>query len=63
MNDLSGMVGKSVMNNLNIWMMHNQMKVEHFQFWRLHSIEFRINSISKKVSQIEKAVNKHLEKS
>ena len=43
-----------------IWMIHKQMKVEHFQFWILNSIEYRINDISKKVIKIEKAVNKHL---
>lgn len=36
-----------------IWMMHRQMKVEHFQFWILNSIEFRLNDISKAIRRIE----------
>ncbi len=35
-----------------IWMMYKQMKVEHFQFWILHSIEFRLNDLSKQVRHI-----------
>lgn len=37
-----------------IWMIHKQTKVEHFQFWILNSIEFRLNDISKRVKKIEK---------
>ena len=36
-----------------IWMIHLEMKVEHFQFWILNSIEFRLNDISKRMRQIE----------
>ena len=36
-----------------IWMIHRSMKVEHFQFWILNSIEFRLNDISKRMRQIE----------
>lgn len=36
-----------------IWMVHNQMKVNHFQFWILNSIEFRLNAIAKKMKDIE----------
>jgi hypothetical protein len=35
-----------------IWMMHKQTKVEHFQFWILNSIEFRLNDISKEIRQL-----------
>jgi hypothetical protein len=35
-------------------MMHKQIKVEHFQFWILNSIEFRLNDVSKRMSKIEK---------
>jgi len=41
-----------------IWMIHKQTKVEHFQFWILNSIEFRLNAISKKLSQMDKKVPK-----
>ena len=37
-----------------IWMMHKQTKVEHFQFWILNSIEFRLNDLSKKIENIRK---------
>jgi hypothetical protein len=41
-----------------IWMIHKQMKVEHFQFWILNSIEYRINDISKKLTKIETGLQK-----
>ncbi len=37
-----------------IWMIHKQTRVEHFQFWILNSIEFRLNEVSKQMRQIEK---------
>ena len=37
-----------------IWMIHKQAKVEHFQFWILNAIEFRLNEISKKVNELSK---------
>jgi hypothetical protein len=37
-----------------IWMIHRSMKVEHFQFWILNSIEFRLNDISRKIQGMEK---------
>lgn len=36
-----------------IWMIHSQTRVEHFQFWVLSSIEFRVNEIAKSVRQIQ----------
>ncbi|MBD3343670.1 MAG: hypothetical protein GF401_01255 [Chitinivibrionales bacterium] len=36
-----------------IWMMHKQAKVEHFQFWILNSIEFRLTDISRRIQKIE----------
>ncbi len=36
-----------------IWMIHKQTKIEHFQFWILNSIEFRLNAISKKLNKME----------
>ncbi len=38
-----------------IWMIHKQAKVEHFQFWILNSIEFRLNEIAKRLMNIEKS--------
>ena len=37
-----------------IWMVHKQAKLEHFQFWILNSIEYRLNDISKHIRNIEK---------
>ena len=34
-------------------MIHEQQKVNHFQFWILTSLEYRINEIYKKVSVLE----------
>lgn len=40
-----------------IWMMHKQAKVEHFQFWILNSIEFRLNDIAKRMRNIEQDID------
>ena len=37
---------------------HIQTKVNHFQFWILNSLEFRLNDISKKLNIIEKSTRK-----
>ena len=42
-----------------IWMMHKATKVEHFQFWILNSIEFRLNDVAKQVRNLEKTIEKH----
>ncbi|MBT8046160.1 MAG: hypothetical protein KJN67_03235 [Pontiella sp.] len=41
-----------------IWMMHKSTKVEHFQFWILNSIEFRLNDVAKQLRNLEKTVTK-----
>ena len=37
-----------------LWMIYKQGKVEHFQFWVLNSIEFRIDDIAKRIRNIER---------
>ncbi len=37
-----------------IWMIHKQTKVEHFQFWILNSIEFRLEQLSHDIKDIKK---------
>jgi hypothetical protein len=37
-----------------IYMIHVQMRVNHFKFWILSSIEWRINEMMTKLKQIEK---------
>ena len=36
-----------------IWMIHNQTRVEHFQFWILNSIEFRVDQMAKRLRDME----------
>lgn len=36
-----------------IWMIHQQARVYHFQFWVLNSIEFQMNSLGRKIGQLE----------
>ena len=40
-----------------IWMIHKGTKVEHFQFWVLNSIEFRLNDLSKHIRKIEQTLS------
>jgi len=35
-----------------IWMIHRQTKVEHFQFWILNAIEFRLTNLSRMVGEM-----------
>ncbi|MDZ8117388.1 hypothetical protein [Pontiella agarivorans] len=42
-----------------IWMMHKSTKVEHFQFWILNSIEYRLNDVAKQLRHLEKTVEKY----
>lgn len=39
-----------------IWMINRQSKVDHFQFWILNSIEYRINNLSRQLNELQKAV-------
>ncbi|MDR3259784.1 MAG: hypothetical protein LBT51_09285 [Fusobacteriaceae bacterium] len=39
-----------------IWMMYGTQKSNHFQFWILSTLEFRINEIDKKIKRIEKLI-------
>lgn len=42
-----------------IWMMHKATKVEHFQFWILNSIEFRLNDMAKQLRKLDKTIEKY----
>ncbi|MFH1038393.1 MAG: hypothetical protein V1789_06985 [PVC group bacterium] len=37
-----------------IWMIHKQSKVEHFQFWILSAMEWRLNEIIKELKELHK---------
>jgi hypothetical protein len=39
-----------------IWMIHTQTKVDHFQFWILHSIEFQMNMLSRRINELSAAL-------
>jgi len=41
-----------------IWMIHTQAKVSHFQFWILSSIEFQINMLTRRMTELEDATRK-----
>ena len=52
-------IGLLLVSGKIIWMIHKQMKVEHFQFWILNSIEYRINDISKRLIKIEDIITEN----
>lgn len=41
-----------------VFMIHSQHKMNHFQFWILNSIEFRVNEISRKIKKLERGLEK-----
>jgi hypothetical protein len=36
-----------------VWMLHAQTRVEHFQFWILSSLEFRLGEVARALRRIE----------
>ena len=40
------------------YFLYQSAKVNHFQFWMLSSIEWRLNEMSKKLSEIERKIKK-----
>jgi hypothetical protein len=41
-----------------IYLIHAQMRVNHFEFWILSSLEWRINEVMKQVRQLRKDLDK-----
>ncbi len=41
-----------------VFMIHSQQKVNHFQFWILNSIEFRMNEITRIVRVLEERISR-----
>lgn len=39
-----------------VWMIYSQHKFNHFQFWVLNSIEFRMNQTDKRIRNIESKI-------
>jgi hypothetical protein len=50
---LSIEVGLLLVSLKIIWMIHKQAKLEHFQFWILNSIEFRLNDVAKRMRELD----------
>jgi len=42
-----------------VWMIHSQHKFNHFQFWILNSIEFRMNNIYSRIKKIERMIDQN----
>ena len=40
-----------------IWMIHKQSKVDHFQFWILNSIEFQMNMLTRRISDLANTIH------
>ena len=38
-----------------VWMMYSQHKFNHFQFWILHSLEYRLNDITSRLQDLQKS--------
>jgi hypothetical protein len=36
-----------------VWMIHLQMKLHHFQFWILNSLDFQVNDLSRRLRALE----------
>jgi len=36
-----------------VWMIHLQMKLHHFQFWILNSLDFQVNELSRRMRTLE----------
>jgi len=41
-----------------IYLIHSQMRVAHFEFWILSSLEWRVNEMMKQLRQIKKQIDK-----
>jgi hypothetical protein len=37
-----------------VWMIHLQMKLHHFQFWILNSLDFQVNDLSRRLRTLER---------
>ena len=52
-------VGLLILSIKIVWMMYTSQKVNHFQFWILNSIEFKVNKIEKQINAMEKRQKEH----
>ena len=49
-------VGLLILSIKIVWMMYSAQKVNHFQFWILNSIEYKVNQIEKRFIKLEKEI-------
>jgi hypothetical protein len=42
-----------------VWMIHLQMKLHHFQFWILNSLDFQVNELSRRMRVLERRAEQH----
>ncbi|NQT26925.1 hypothetical protein HQ585_16330 [candidate division KSB1 bacterium] len=54
-------VGLALISLKIFFMLQNELRVSHFQFWMLSSLEWRMNDMSKRLIRIEKALKKEKE--
>ncbi len=45
-----------------VWMIHSQHKFNHFQFWILNSLEFRMNNMYSRMKKIERMLSEQQDK-
>ncbi|HUX20198.1 MAG TPA: hypothetical protein VMW69_03095 [Spirochaetia bacterium] len=41
-----------------VWMIHSQNKMNHFQFWVLNTIEYRVNEAIRRLQSIERHISR-----
>lgn len=51
-------IGLAMISLKIFFMLQNEARVTHFQFWMLSSLEWRMNDMSKRLIRIEKALKK-----
>ena len=42
-----------------VWMIHLRMKLHHFQFWILNSLDFQVNELSRRMRTLEHRAERH----
>jgi hypothetical protein len=43
-----------------VWMIHLQMKLHHFQFWILNSLDFQVNELSRRLRALERRTERRI---
>lgn len=56
-------IGLAILSFKIFFMLKNEAKVTHFQFWMLSSLEWRMNDMSKRLAKMESDLTKIAERS